>query len=108
MFVDLQLATGQGAPPFRLFDLQHAVGVTDRIVARHRAFMLDSKHQIEIPMPTRDESCAWLFGGDGKLLVELGDVVVTQKLIGRGQGFDATDSELLRQASLPGAKVTLA
>ena len=74
MLVNFQLAAGQRITPLRLFDLQHEVVVTERIVARHGSFMLQREDQIEILTATGNEGGAQLFRGLRKLRIELSDV----------------------------------
>src|SRR6266849_2491633 len=49
-----------------------------------------------------------LTGGHTEALIELCDIVLTKKAIGGLWRNDPTPSQLLRQPSLPGAKIALA
>jgi hypothetical protein len=106
MFLNRHHTAGQAGPPARLRDLKHPPIKHHRIVLIDRALMVQTEYRVEIPSSASYKSRSRLTGRDGKLAVELGDVVMAEELIGGDQGADLGTAQLLRQPSLPGAVVT--
>src|SRR5512138_2884289 len=96
---------GQGGAPAYWLNLQAQVLDTYRVVAVDGSFELQRENQIQIFTRPGHKRCATLRRRHLKARLELGDVLLTQKAIGRLQTADSPQPQLLGQAALPGAEV---
>jgi hypothetical protein len=88
----------------RLFgQLQSEAVEDDDVVAPDRARFLMAKQLIEIRVAQRGERTRRIGGRAGELGVVVGDELLAQVGIGRLEGGDARDAELVDQPSLQGA-----
>src|SRR5258706_14685205 len=108
MLMNRDAAAGQSGPQLTALELPDPVGEAHRVVARYYPLVLQREGQIDIFAAQRHEGGAALTGGDSEALIELRDVVLAQEPIGFLQGDDTSQSQLLWQPSLPGAKAALA
>jgi hypothetical protein len=84
------------------------VGELNRVVLVHASLVLNGEDTIQI-LPMKGHESRPFFGrSDRELAVELGDVGLAKKVIGLLDGLNTADSQLLRQAALPGPKTSLA
>ena len=95
-------------PPARVpRNLQDQILEADGVVLVDRPLTLDGEDQIQVAVPAGDKSAAFLRRRYLEALIELGDVLFTQKAIGLPDGAQAAQPQLLRESSLPGTEVTL-
>src|SRR3974377_2604934 len=95
------LTARQGASPAPPLDRQGQVLKADGVVLVHGTSKLKREDQIQILAPARDKGRPPLCRSHLKAAIELGDIVLAQKAVGLLQGLDTTQSQLLRQPSLP-------
>src|SRR6202795_3694558 len=99
---------GERGPQLTALKLPYPVGESHRVVTRYYSLVLQREDQVKIFAAQRHEGGPALAGGNTEPLIELGDVLLAQKAVGGFGGNDAAPSQLLRQASLPGAKAAFA
>jgi hypothetical protein len=63
------------------------------------------KDHFQIPVPAGHKRRGLSRGRNREAKVELSNVMLLEKVVGRFQGSDAAQSQLLRQPPLPGGKV---
>ena len=81
-FMDGHRTADQRGAPLGPFQLEHVMIENDRVVAVHRALMLNREDPLQIPPRRPYEGGAGSRGQHGELLVELVDVDTPQELIG--------------------------
>src|SRR3974377_262811 len=101
------VAARQRAAPLYPLDLQAEVLHGHRVVATHRALVVQGEDPLQVTWGAARESRATLAGRHLEALIERGHVVLTQKAVGLVHGGDAAQPQLLRQPSLPGPEVAL-
>jgi hypothetical protein len=99
------VAAAQRSSPTHRLDLQDQILKADRFVAIQHAFELEREDQVQVTVRPGRKGAAGLRRRHSKMSVELGDVVLPQKEVGRLRALDLAQSQRLRQASLPGAEV---
>src|SRR5271170_5475675 len=105
MLVHDDVATGEGAAPAYLVDLQGQVLEADGVVAADRTLELEREDQVEVTARAGGEGGAALRRRHLEAAVEFGHVVLAQKAVGFRKGADPVQPEFLRQPSLPGSEV---
>src|ERR1043166_8545376 len=95
MFMDHHATTSQGAAQFCALELPTALRKAHGVVTCHHPLVLQRENQLEIFASERHEGSATFRSFDREALVELTDVVRTQKLIGGCERGDATQSQFL-------------
>src|ERR1700756_1843518 len=105
--VDCHLAPAQRIAPARLFDLKNPVVQRDGVVRIHAAFVLDRKHPVHILTPRAHESAALTGSQDREPAVEFRLVLLAEEAVCLLHRRDLAQSQLLRQAALPGAVAPL-
>src|ERR1043166_836741 len=108
MLVYPHRATGQGRSPAHRFDLQAEMLKAHSVVPIHGPLKLQAENQVQVLTSPRQKCCSTFRRAHLKAAIELLDVVFPQKLIRLLHADDAVQSQLLRQAPLPGPEVTLA
>ncbi len=103
----IALRSGQGMAPVSAFELHDQVVKAHGVVPINGALVALRKNHLQVPVPAGHERCAALGCGNGEAAVELGDVVLPEKLVGLFQGADSAQPQLLRQPSLPGGEAAL-
>src|SRR3974390_1546950 len=101
------VAARQRPAPSLPLDLQAQVLHAHRVVATHRALIVQREDLLQVAPWTASEGRAPLRRPHLKALIELGDVVLAQKAIGLLHRGDPAQPQLLRQPSLPGPEVAL-
>src|SRR5438105_13354640 len=99
--------SGQRPPPSRLLDLLHLLIQLHRVIAIHHSLMLNREDPVQIPALHPQERRPWLLGHDGKAPIEFPEIVLPQESIRFLHCSDPRHPQLLRQASLPGAEISL-
>jgi hypothetical protein len=100
MLVDDDLASGQGGTPLSTLDLHDKVVKVYRVVSVNRALESLREDHFQIPVPAGIKRRNPLRCRNCKSAVELSNVVIVEKLVGRLQCSDPT--QLLGNSSLPG------
>src|SRR6266478_4721316 len=108
MLMNRHPTAGQRSAQLTTLKLPDPVGEAHRVVARYYPLVLQREDQVEIFAAQRHKGGSFLTGRHGEALIELSQVVLTQKVVGLLQGRDAAQSQLLRQPALPSAKPALA
>src|SRR5689334_8906969 len=98
----------QAIAPSRFLQLPGLVTKRNRVIARHHALGLHAEDPVQIRTARLAKGCSSLLGGYCKPGVKLRDVTLPQKLVGLLDGLEASQAQLLRQPSLPSAKVSFA
>jgi len=106
MLIDCHFAPSQREAPLCFLNLQYSISIFDRVVTSHGAFIMESKDELKIRALAGSEGGPRLLRRVCKLGIEEGYIAGAQKLIGCRQGIQVANSKLLRQAPLPGAKVS--
>src|SRR3974390_2858731 len=101
------VAARQRPAPSLPLELQAQVLHAHRVVATHRALIVQGEDLLQVAPWAASEGRATLRRPHLKALIELGDVVLPQKAIGLFHRGDPTQPQLLRQPSLPGPEVAL-
>src|SRR3989475_9419898 len=105
-YEDAQARTG--AATRLLGDLERHAGRRDDIVASDDALLLDAEDLIEIGAGEGHERGGGIGRRPGEFGVEAGEEAVAEIAIGRGDGGDAGEAELVHEAALPRAIGALA
>src|SRR5215831_15389417 len=105
MLLNRNPTASQALTPAGLLDLKHSPVQHHWIVLIDRALVLQTEDPIQIGAPARHKGRAGLAGQDGQVLIELGEVALSQELVGFRQASDLAASQFLRESSLPGARV---
>src|ERR1035437_2196013 len=105
MLVDDGFASCQGGAPFSSLDLQDQVVKAYGVVPINCALESLREDHFQIPVPAGYERRSALRCRHREAAVELGDVVLVEKLVGPFQSSDPAQSQLLRQPSLPSREV---
>ncbi len=94
MLMDDDLASGQGGAPLGALDLHDQVVKAYGVVLVNRALVSLREDKLQVPVPAGYKRRTPLRCRNGKAAVELGDVVLTEKLVGPvrrfGSGASAT------------------
>src|SRR5690348_6862912 len=98
--MDDHLASSQGRAPFGTLDLHDQVLEAYGVVPVHGALVSLREDHLQIPVPAGYKRGTALRGRNGKAAVELGDVVLVEKLVGCFQGSDPAQAQLLGKPSL--------
>src|ERR1700690_1720883 len=101
VLMDDGLASGQGMAPVGALEVHHQVVKAYGVVPIDGALVALREHHLQVSVPAGYERRSALGCGNRKTAVELGDVVIVQKLVGAFQCSYTAQSQLLRQASLP-------
>ena len=86
VLMDDHLASGQGGAPFGALELHDQVVKAHGVIPIHGALVSLRKDHLQVPVPARYKCRASLRGWNGKAAVELSDVVLMEKVVGRFQG----------------------
>ena len=104
MFADRDRTSGQGSPPARRLDLKNRSSHYDRVIPAHHSLLLHREHHVQILSGARQKRAAALQCRSLEPPIELGHVVLPQKLVGLLQRDHSLQAQLLRQPPLPGSK----
>src|SRR5450631_1428092 len=96
VLMDDRLASSQGGTPFGTFDLHDQVVKAHRVIPINGALVALREDHLQVPVPAGYERRSALGSGDCEAVVELGDVVLPEKLVGPFQRSDPAQSQLLR------------
>src|SRR5450759_616509 len=107
MFVDRYRTSRQRVAESCFADLPRTVPDCHRVVLFHYALSLHSEDPVQVAPPCPPKCRAFLRRRYAELVVELPDVPLPEKSIGTLRGGDPGQSELLRQAPLPGSEAAL-
>src|SRR5208337_2089627 len=107
VLVDDDLASGQGGAPLGKLDLHDKVVKAYSVVSVNRALESLREDHFQVPVPAGDKRRTPLRCRNCKSAVELSNVVIVEKLVGRLQCSDPAQSQLLGKSSLPGGEVAL-
>jgi hypothetical protein len=88
VLMDDRLASSQGMAPFGRFELHDQVVKAHGVVPVDGALESLREDQLQVPVPAGYERRTSLRRRYRKTAVELGDVVIVKKLVGRFQGSD--------------------
>src|SRR5450631_4279503 len=105
MLMDDHLASSQCGAPLGSLDLHDQVVKVHGVVSINGALESLCEYHLQVPVPAGYERRTQLRCRHREAPVELGDVVLVEKLVGPFQSSDPAQSQLLRQASLPGREV---
>src|ERR1022692_2373957 len=105
VLMDDHLASGQGMAPVSALELHHQVVKAYGVVRINGALESLRKDHFQIPVPAGYKRRTALSCRNRKTAVELGDVVLIEKVVGPLQSSDPAQAQLLRQPSLPGGEV---
>src|SRR6202522_1714030 len=105
VLMDDHLASSKSGAPLGTLQLHHQIVKAHGIIPINGALVSLREDHLQVPVPARYKCRASLCCRNGKAAVELGDVVLTEKRVGRVQRSDPAQSQLLRQPSLPGGEV---
>src|ERR1700685_2601647 len=103
--MDDRLASGQGMAPVGALQLHYQVMKAHGVIPIDSALVALREDHLQVPVPARYERRSTLGCGNCETPVELGDVVVVEKLVGPVQRSDPAQAQLLGQSSLPGREV---
>jgi len=96
VLMDDHLASSQSGAPLGTLQLHHQIVKAHGIIPINGALVSLREDHLQVPIPARYKCRAWLCCRNGKATVELGDVVLTEKRVGRVQRSDPAQSQLLR------------
>src|ERR1017187_2317689 len=105
VLMDDRLASGHCMAPVGALELHNQVVKACGVVLINCALESLRKNHFQIPVPAGYKRRSALCCRNRKTAVELGDVVLIEKVVGRFQSSDPAQSQLLRQSSLPGGEV---
>jgi hypothetical protein len=100
--MDDHLASSQGGAPLGTLDLRDQVVKARGVVLIDGALESLREDHFQIPVPAGYESRSALRCWNRNAAIELGNVVLVEKLVGRFQSSDTAQSQLLRKPSLSG------
>jgi hypothetical protein len=100
----MAFASGQGMAPVGALQLHNHVVKAHRVIPINGALVSLREHHLQVPVPAGYE-CRSALCWNRKAAVELGDVMLPEKLVGPFQGADPAQLQLLRKPSLPGGEV---
>src|ERR1017187_7752938 len=104
VLMDDRLASLQGMAPVGALELHHQVVKAYGVVPINGALVSLREDHLQVPVSARYERRSALCCGYREAPVELGDVVLLEKVVGLFQGSDPAQSQLLGQPSLPGGE----
>ena len=107
VLMDDCLASGQRVAPVSALQLHDHVMKVHGVIPIDSAFVSLREDHLQVPVPAGEERRSALGCGYRKAAVELGHVVVVEKLVGPVQRSDPAQTQLLRQPALPGREVPL-
>ena len=107
MLVHDHLAAGHGASPDGRLDLQDEVVKADGVIPVDGSFETLREDQVEVFARATQECGATLRSRNLEPAIELDDVMLGKKCVGRFQVSDCAQSQLLGEPSLPGRKASL-
>src|ERR1039458_5603014 len=105
--MDDRLASSQGGAPLGTLNLH------DQVVKAHGVVLVDCaleslrKDHLQIPVPAGYKRRSALCCRNLEPAIELDDVMLGKKCVGRFQVSDCAQSQLLGEPSLPGRKASL-
>src|SRR5664279_701666 len=105
VLMDDHLASSQGGTPLGTLELHKYVVKAHRVIPINGALVALREDHLQVPVPAGYKRRSALRCRNRKAAVELSDVVLLEKVVGRFQSSDPAQSQLLRQPSLPGGKV---
>jgi hypothetical protein len=108
VFPDDYPAAGQGCPPTALVDLEHLVAQNDGVVFVHGPRVPDREDLFQATLGRRHKGRASLPSCHREFLIKLGHISTPPELVRGLNRVHATQAQLLRQAPLPGAEISLA
>ena len=92
VLMDDRLASSQGGAPLGTLNLHDQVVKAHRVIPINGALESLRKDHFQIPVPAGHKRCTPLRCRNRKTAVELRDVVLTEKLVGRLQSSDPAQS----------------
>src|SRR5271154_6112869 len=107
MFADGDRASSECSSPARRFDLPSFPSHHYRVIPAHHPRLLHREQNIQILPLARQKRATRLQSRHLKSLIELGRVLLLEKSIGLLQRAHPAQTQLLRQAPLPGSKTPL-
>jgi hypothetical protein len=105
VLMDDDLAPSQCGAPLGTLDLHDQVVKAYGVVLVNGALVSLREDHLQIPVPAGYKCRTPLRCRNGEAAVELGDVVIVEKVVGRFQSSDLAQAQLLRETSLPGGEV---
>src|ERR1700689_4984861 len=104
VLMDDRFASSQCRAPLGTLDLHDQVVKAHRVIPINGALESLREDHFQVPVPTGYKRRSSLSCRNREATVELGDVVLIEKVVGRFQSSDPAQSQLLRQPSLPGGE----
>jgi hypothetical protein len=98
-------ASGQGMAPVGALELHHQVVKAYGVVLVNGALVVLREDHFQVPVPAGNKRRTSLRCRNREEAVELGDVVIVEKLVGPFQCSDPAQAQLLRESALPGGEV---
>src|ERR1035437_2817471 len=105
--MDRYRSSRQSVAKPRLVDLPKPAPNRHGVVLGHYSLRLHREDPVQVGPAGEPKRRAFLFCGHLELVVKLADIPLPQKGIGPLRGADPRQSELLRQAPLPGSETAL-